>query len=266
MKRVGLIAGNGDLPIYFAEAAKNKGVEVVAINITAQAPSDRLESIVDENYEISVGELDRIIKRLQASEVQELVMVGKVNKDLLFNIDFDKRMLALLNSLEEKNDDAILLALVEELQQEGIEVKEQTTYIEELLSQTGALNQVEPTEEELADMRFGFKMAKGIGGLDIGQTVIVKEGAVIAVEAIEGTDETILRSGRLTDGGVVMAKVSKPEQDFRFDIPTVGVQTIKNLIEVRAKGLVIEAGKTFVVNRKEVFRLANEAGISIVAM
>ncbi|SJZ47391.1 LpxI family protein [Selenihalanaerobacter shriftii] len=266
MDRVGLIAGNGNLPISFAKAAKDNDKEIVAINITDQAPADRLGEIVDENYEISVGQLDKIINRLQKSGIKEIVMVGKVNKDLLFTLEFDTRMMKLLNNLEEKNDDAILLALVNELKEAGIEVKEQTTYLETLLPKSGVLNSIKPTKEQLKDMKFGFKMAKGIGNLDIGQTVVVKNSAVIAVEAIEGTDQAILRGGQLTSEGAIVAKVSKPDQDFRFDIPTIGIETIKNLIEIKAQGIVIEAGKTFVVNQAKVCQMANKANISIVAM
>ncbi|MBM7622926.1 LpxI family protein [Sporohalobacter salinus] len=265
MNKVGLIAGNGRLPLYFAQAAKDRNDEVVAISVTEQALVNELDSIVDESYEISVGKLDKLINKLQAAEVEEVVMVGKVNKDLMFTLEFDERMTKLLMNLDEKNDDTILLALVEELEKAGIEVKKQTTYLEDLLSQSGTLTESEPSADIISDMEFGFKMAKGIGGLDIGQTVVVKDRAVIAVEAIEGTDQAILRSGQLADG-VVAAKVSKPEQDFRFDIPTVGKNTIKNLIEVGASGLVIEAKKTFILDRKEVCQLADRAGIPIVAM
>jgi hypothetical protein len=266
MDKVGLIAGNGKLPIYFAKAAKNKGREVVAINVTTAAPADELEKIVDHNYEVSVGQLDQIIKELKVNNITELVMVGKVNKDLLFKLEFDDRMKLLLSNLKEKNDDAILLALVNELKKAGIKVKKQTTYIEGLLPEAGTLNNVEADEFKLADMNFAFKMAKGIGKLDIGQTVIVKDRAVIAAEAIEGTDKTILRAGKFVSDGAIMAKVSKPEQDFRFDIPTIGLDTIENLIKIKACGIVIEAGKTFVLDQKEVCRLADEANISIVAM
>lgn len=266
MDKVGLIAGNGKLPIYCAKAAKNKGKEVVAINITAGAPGDELAWIVDQNYEISVGQLDKIINKLQETGIKEIVMVGKVNKDLLFSLEFDPRMMNLLNSLEEKNDDAILLALVNELHEAGIQVRKQTTYLEDLLPAPGTLNEIEPDEDQLSDMEFGFKMAKGIGGLDIGQTVVVKDRAVIAVEAIEGTDKAILRGGRLASEGVIAAKVSKPKQDFRFDIPTIGTETMRNLIKVKAEGLVIEAGKTFVLEEKKVCEMANKAEIPIVAM
>jgi hypothetical protein len=142
MDKVGLIAGNGKLPIYFAKAAKNKGREVVAINVTTAAPADELEKIVDHNYEVSVGQLDQIIKELKVNNITELVMVGKVNKDLLFKLEFDDRMKLLLSNLEEKNDDAILLALVNELKKAGIKVKKQTTYIEGLLPEAGTLNNV----------------------------------------------------------------------------------------------------------------------------
>ncbi|ADL13676.1 LpxI family protein [Acetohalobium arabaticum] len=265
MNRVGLIAGNGRLPLYFAQAAKDKAREVVAVSVTEQALVNKLDSIVDESYELSVAKLDKLITKLQTAGIKEVVMVGKVNKDLMFNLDFDERMTKLLMNLEEKNDDAILLALVEELAAAGIKVKKQTTYLESLLPQLGTLTEIEPSPDIIKDMEFGFKMAKGIGDLDIGQTVVVKDRAVIAVEAIEGTDQAILRSGQLAEG-VVAAKVSKPQQDFRFDIPTIGKDTIKNLIEIGAAGLVIEAAKTFILDRREVCQLADKAGLPIVAM
>ncbi|MGM0470905.1 MAG: LpxI family protein [Bacillota bacterium] len=265
MNRVGVIAGNGRLPLYFVQAAKKQGLEVVTISVTDQALVEPLAASSDEHYQISVGQLDNIITKLQDLNITEVVMNGKVNKDLMFSLELDQRMQQLLARLAAKNDDSILLALVDELEKVGIEVKEQTTYLTELLPHPGVLNDIEPSSKLIADMEFGFKMAKGIGKLDIGQTVVVKDQAVIAVEAIEGTDQTILRSQELADE-VVVAKVSKPQQDFRFDIPTIGVETINNLIEVGACGIVIEADKTFVLDQSEVCQLANQAQIPIVVM
>ncbi|MCK8824271.1 LpxI family protein [Fuchsiella alkaliacetigena] len=266
MQRVGLLAGDGNLPLVFAHGARTREVEVVAISVTPNALAAELAEIVDEHYQLSVAQLGAVIAKLKELDVEEVVMAGKVNKDLMFALDFDQRAMTLLNRLQEKNDDSILLALVNELESEGIKVKQQTTYLEELFPEIGQLNDVEPSEEDLFNMEFGFKMAKGIGALDIGQTVVVRDGAVIAVEAIEGTDKAILRSGELAPGDMIVAKVSKPEQDFRFDIPTIGMQTMENLIKVGARGIVIEAGKTFILDETEVLAKANQAGISVVAM
>ncbi len=267
MSKIGLLAGNGNLPIKFANMAIQQGVEVVAIAITDEADVETLNQSLASVYEISAGQLEQIIQTLQKEGITELVMLGKVTKELLYQgIDLDQKFSSLLNKLKEKNDDAIMLAIVEELKKSGINVIDQTKFIESLLPQVGILTNKKPAQKLLADMKFGFKMAKEIGALDIGQTVVVKDKAVIAVEAIEGTDQAILRGGQLGREEVVVAKVSKPQQDLRFDIPTIGLDTLDRLIKVKAKGLVIEAKKTFIVNQKEVLNKAEEAGIVIVAM
>ncbi|MBM7556977.1 LpxI family protein [Halanaerobacter jeridensis] len=265
-EKLGLIAGDGELPILFAQGAQQAGLDLTAITVTPDAKTDKLKEIVPGTEKIEVGQLDKIINYLQDEEISEVVLLGKVTKELLFQgIELDQRFKKLLAQLPEKNDDAIMLAIVNELQEEGIEVSDQTKFMQQFFVDEGLLTTVEPSEAVLEDMEYGFQMAKEIGGLDIGQTVVVKDQAVMAVEAIEGTDEAILRGGKLGQE-VVAAKVSKPQQDFRFDIPTVGLQTIENLIEVDAKGLVIEADKTFIVNQEQVIAKANEAGIAIKAL
>ncbi|TDX59208.1 LpxI family protein [Orenia marismortui] len=267
MAKIGLLAGNGNLPVIFSQVAVSQGHEVVCITVTPEAEIDKLEDIVDKLYQINVGQLDKLITTLKSEKIIDLVMLGKVTKELLYQgVELDQRFMQLLANLEEKNDDAIMLAIVQELGQAGIKISNQTKYIEDLLPQEGTLTQIKPDEETLADMKYGFKMAKEIGRLDIGQTVVVKDKAIMAVEAIEGTDEAILRGGKLGRGEVVVAKVSKPQQDLRFDIPAVGLDTLDKLIEVNAKGLVIEANKTFIVNQEEFIKEAEKAQIPIVVM
>ncbi|OCL25612.1 hypothetical protein U472_14885 [Orenia metallireducens] len=267
MARIGLLAGNGNLPVEFTYAAKAEGNEVVAIALTPEAEVDKLKSVATKLYQISAGQLNKIINTLKEEGISEVVMLGKVTKELLYQgIELDQRFMLLLSNLKEKNDDSIMLAIVKELESAGIKISNQTKYIAALLPAEGLLTEVEPDAETLADMKYGFKMAKEIGGLDIGQTVVVKDKAVMAVEAIEGTDQAILRGGQLGRGGVIVAKVSKPQQDFRFDIPAVGLDTLDKLVKVKAKGLIIEAKKTFIVNQEEFIKGANEAGIAVVAM
>ncbi|GAB6137333.1 LpxI family protein [Halanaerobaculum tunisiense] len=267
MAHLGLIAGNGQLPVLFAQAMQEEDYELTVITVTPQAETAQLQQLADSVYQIEVGQLDQIITTLQQAQLEQVIMLGKVTKELLYQgVSLDARFQKLLANLEEKNDDAIMLAIVQELQQAGLEVIDQTKWIQKLLPQAGTLTEVEPTEAVLADMEYGFKMAKEIGRLDIGQTVVVKDQAVMAVEAIEGTDQAILRGGELGQQEVVVAKVSKPEQDLRFDIPTIGLQTIEQLIEVAAQGLVIEANKTFIVKQTEVLKKANQAGLPIVAL
>ncbi|AZR73949.1 hypothetical protein BBF96_11435 [Anoxybacter fermentans] len=267
MRRIGLIAGYGMLPVLWARNAQKKGVQVVTIGITPETKEDELKKYSHCYYQISIGELNQIIETLKKEKIENAIMLGKVQKVQLYQgLKMDERLLNLLKNLKEKNDDAILLALVEELANEGIQFLKQTTYMEEFIAREGNLTpELNLSPDLLNDMQFGFKMAKEIGRLDIGQTVVVKDGAVIAVEAIEGTDRAILRSGELARGAVV-AKVSKPRQDFRFDIPTIGLTTMKNLVAVGARGLVVEADRTFFIQQKEVLELANENGIAVVAM
>jgi len=267
MGRIGLIAGNGELPVLFARGAQQAGLDLTAITVTPGAKTEQLKKIIPTTRAIEVGQLDKIITALKEDEVQEVIMLGKVTKELLFQgVELDERFQKILAELPEKNDDAIMLAIVNELKSAGLKVSDQTKFMERFFAPEGTLTAVEAEQETIADMEYGFKMAKKIGGLDIGQTVVVKDQAVMAVEAIEGTDEAILRGGKLGQGGVVAAKVAKPNQDLRFDIPTIGLETIEKLIAVNARGLVIEAGKTFIVNSEEVLAKAEEEGIVVRAM
>ena len=195
-------------------------------------------------------------------------MIGKVTKELLFNgaVQPDARMLQLIMSLPDRKDDTIMMAFVRELAKAGIQAFDQTALIRKLMPRRGTITKREPTEQERKDMEFGFRIAKELGRFDIGQTVVVKNRAVMALEAIEGTDACIERGGKLAYGGAVVAKASKPQQDSRFDVPTVGYRTIEQMAQVGATALAIEAGKTLLVEREQMIALADAKGISIVAM
>ncbi len=266
MEKIGLIAGFGKLPIAFAKAAARKNISVVAVGIVGEA-NPELEKYVDSFYWISVGKLDDIIKTFTNEKIKEVVMAGAITKTVMFTgIEVDDRVMRILSSLEDRNDDSLLVAVANEIEREGIAVKDSTTYLGCLLPDEGCLTARQPTESEMADIRFGMKMAKCIGELNIGQTVVVKDLVVLAVEAIEGTDEAIRRGATLGGEGVVVAKVTKPKQDLRFDLPAVGVTTITIMAEVGASVLAVEAGKTIILEMEKVVDLANSSGISIVAM
>jgi DUF1009 family protein len=193
-------------------------------------------------------------------------MIGKVTKEVLYKagaIVPDLRAIKILASVPDRKDDTIMNAIVKEIESEGIIVMDQTELIKPLLPKPGVLTKRQPTPEELADMEFGFEMAKAIGGLDIGQTVVVKNRAVMAVEAIEGTDACILRGGFLGKGGVIVAKTAKPSQDQRFDIPGFGTKTMESMIHAGATGIVIEAGNTLVVDREKTIAMADAHNITI---
>ncbi|MCX7781679.1 MAG: UDP-2,3-diacylglucosamine diphosphatase LpxI [Negativicutes bacterium] len=267
MKRIGLIAGVGRLPVEFARAARGMGFTVIAVGVVPGV-DEELKTAAAAYYAISVGELASLLATLKKENVTAVTMLGKVTKELMFagSVRLDERMQRLLAGLKDNSDDTIMLAFVRELAAEGIGVLDQTALLSALMPAPGVLTARPPTEAERADMEFGFQMARHIGGLDIGQTVVVKNRAVMAVEAIEGTDACIRRGGALGRGGVTVAKTAKPNQDMRFDVPGVGPDTIRAMIEAGATALVMEAGKTLLVDREKTLALANEHNITIVSM
>lgn len=265
MSRLAVLAGKDYLPVVVAKEAEKAGKDVIILSLTEEMDS-QLPKITEHFYQINVGQLERILEVLRAEQVTEAVMAGKVTKEVLFsNLVLDEKAKALLASLPNRNDDTILLALVQTLMSQNIKVLPQTVYLEHLLPQRGVHSQRQPTQGEWEDIRYGQQMAKSIAGLDIGQTVVVKNQAVLAVEAIEGTDAAILRGGTLGRENSVVVKVSKPKQDIRFDIPTVGLNTLLSMQQGRCSVLAIEAGKTFFLHQEKFIQKADEAGIAIVA-
>ncbi len=267
MKTIGLLAGVGRLPVEFARAARGMGFTVIAVGLVSGVDGE-LNQVADKTYHISVGQLQEIITTLKKEGVTEVTMIGKVTKELMFTgaVQLDARIQKLLASLTDNSDDTIMLAFVRELAAEGLGVLDQTALLRSLMPGPGVLTDRKPTEEEQADLEFGFTMAKEIGRLDIGQTVVVKDCAVMAVEAIEGTDACIRRGGELGRGGVRVAKVAKPKQDMRFDVPAVGPNTVEAMHTAGATALVMEAGKTLLVDRETVLKMANNHGITIIVM
>jgi DUF1009 family protein len=265
MKKLGLIAGTGDLPIAIASGAKAMGYTVVAIALEPLADKS-LAAHVDEVKWVNVGRFGEIIDSLKKYGLKEAVMVGKVSKSLLYKskITPDLRAVKILFSLKDRSDDSILLAVAKEIEKEGINLLDITRFSSGILMPEGLLTEDSPTDEEWKDIMFGWRIAKEIGRLDIGQTVVVKNQAVMAVEAIEGTDETIIRGGRLAGKGAVVVKVSKPKQDMRFDVPVVGLNTIRAMLEVDARVLSVESKKSIILSREKIIKESKKAGISIV--
>jgi DUF1009 family protein len=267
MKKLGLIAGNGELPLAVADEARSKGYEVIAVGLESLAEKT-LSAMVKEIQWINVGKLGEIIEYLRKSGIKEAVMAGKVPKTLLYKskITPDLRAIKLLLTLKDKSDDSILLGIAKELKKDGITLLNTTDFTVNLLTPEGVLTTDNPTENEWKDIAFGWKIAKEIGRLDIGQTVVINNRAVMAIEAIEGTDEAIRRGGSLAGAGAVVVKVSKPHQDMRFDVPVVGPNTLKSMISVQARVLAVEAKKSILLQREQISREAHEAGISIVGI
>ncbi|HUT84349.1 MAG TPA: UDP-2,3-diacylglucosamine diphosphatase LpxI [Thermodesulfobacteriota bacterium] len=267
MKTIGLIAGNGRFPLLLAQTVKKQGRNIVAVAHEGQTLSE-ISQYVDKLLWIKVGQLSRMISFFKEHAVKEVVLAGGINKSMMFTqFRPDFKALLLLSKLKSKNDDSLLRAFAREMEKEGFTVVNSTAYLSSLTPEPGCLTRRSPTEEEQKDIEFGWKIAKGIGEMDIGQCVVVKNQTVLAVEAIEGTDETIRRGGSLAGkGGIVVVKVSKPNQDIRFDAPAIGPKTIRTLKEAGATVLAVEADKTIILDQEEMIKLADDESISIIAL
>ncbi len=263
-KKIGLIAGRGDLPLAVLKTIKEQGTAAVVIGLKGEA-SNQLADCAQPYYEYGVGQLVEVLMALKLNQVQEIVFAGKIGKEAIFAGGYDQALVNILSNLPEKNDDAISLAIISQFEKQGFAVAKQTDYLRDLLIPAGSF-WGELTKTEEVDVQLGFKMAKAIGELDLGQSVVVKQGVILAVEAIEGTDQAILRGGSLGGPGAVVVKTSKPNQDLRFDVPTVGRETITNMIKVGATVLAVEAEKTFVVDKEESLALAQANNIKVVAL
>ena len=262
----GLIAGNGDFPFLVLEGARSRGIEMAVIAIREEA-SPALEREAKRLHWISLGELSRGIELLHREGVKHAVMAGQVKHNKIFSsIRPDWRLAKLLLSLPSKNTDSLIGAIARVLQDEGIELIDSTRFLGPLLPQEGVLTQRSPDQTETADIDYGRKIARQIAGLDLGQTVVVRDRACVAIEAMEGTDETIERAARITGGRrLVVVKVSKPRQDMRFDVPVVGPKTIEVMRQSNATALAIDAGRTLLFDRDVLIRAADAAGIAIEA-
>jgi len=266
MKKIGLIAGNGNFPVVFARAAKEKGLQVIAVAHEGETMPE-LAQWVDSIYWVKVGQLGKLIQIFKEQKVSDVLMAGGIKKTRLFGGGMpDLRAIAVLAKMIHKKDDSILRAVARELESEGITVRESTLYLDNIVAAPGVLTRRKPSKEEKLDIEFGWQMAKEVGRLDIGQTVVVKDQAVLAVEAIEGTDEAIRRGAKLCGKGAVVVKICKPGQDLRFDLPAIGVMTIQAMEENKASCLAVEAGKTIMIERETLVREADRAGIAVIAI
>lgn len=264
-KKIGLIAGAGELPIAIATEAREQGHKVIAIALEPLTDK-RISMYADEVEWVNVGKFGKLINALKKRGISEAIMAGKVSKILLYKskITPDLRAVKLLLSLKDRKDDSILLSITRELEDEGIRLLEITRFSGSLLVPEGVHTKKTPTDTEWKDIEFGWKVAKEIGRLDIGQTVVVKQQAVMALEAIEGTDEAIRRGGLLAGEGAVIIKVSKPDQDMRFDVPTVGLHTLQVMKDVRARVLALEANKCIILQKATLIEEANKSKITII--
>jgi DUF1009 family protein len=268
--RIGLIAGNGRFPFLVLEGARSMGHDVTIVAIKeetfpeiddAAARGGRPAAV----HWMSLGQLGKAITVLKNAGVTQAVMAGQVKHVKIFSgIVPDMTLLSVLTRLKARNTDALISAVADVMREHGIELLDSTTFLAPLLAREGVLSQRAPTAEEREDFAFGYRVADAVAALDVGQTVAVKHKAVVAVEAMEGTDEVIGRAGYLAGPGVRVIKVAKPEQDMRFDVPVVGLLTITAMRRAGASALSVDAGKTLILDGDEFFASANEAEIAIV--
>ncbi len=271
-ERIGLIAGYGVFPFLVVEGARRQGLDVAVAAIRGEA-NPELARHASAIQWIWVSQISKTIRFFQKCGVKRCTMAGKVHKVKMYSwrkifwFLLDYRAVRLWwRARWNRKDDALLGAVADALESGGIHLMDSTHLVKDLLAKRGILTRRQPDAREMRDVRYGWTLAKEMGRLDIGQTVIVKDAAVLAVEAIEGTDEAIRRGGRLGKGGIVVVKVAKPRQDMRFDVPAIGPDTIRTLKDVQASVLAIEAEKTLILEPEETIRLADEEDIAIVAL
>ncbi len=264
---IGLVAGSDELPLVFARCARDSGEKVVAVGVTGYTER-RLAAVVSRMHWVGPGELGRVPGLLRDDGVERAVLVGRIPQEIVFaGIEFDDTTRELLASVEHRQTDALLRSVGQVLERTGLELVDARPYLGEMVPGKGVLTARAPDEREQGDIEFGSRIAREVGRLDIGQTVVVKERVVLAVEAIEGTDEAVRRGAALAPGGgAVVVKTAKPNQDLRFDLPVVGIRTVEVLREAGVSVLALEAGKTVMLNREQVVREADAAGIAITAV
>jgi len=266
-KTLGLIAGNGKFPILFAKKAKSQNYRIIAAGIKGDT-SFLLKPFVDKIEYFKAGELKRMFSFFKEQGIEQAIMAGQVSQRNLFEpgVEFDEEFKELFESIKDRKADTIFSAVANKLKEHGVELIDSTFLLKENMPQKGVLTKRSPNEAEFADIEFGRQIAKLMGEVDVGQTVVVKDKAIVAIEAMEGTDKTIFRGGKIANDGAVVIKMSKPDQDLRFDVPVIGPRTIKTMIKCSAECLAIEAQKTLIIDKEKCLKLADRAGICITAV
>ncbi len=266
-QQLAIIAGAGRFPFHVAQAAKRQGLGVVAMGIQGWV-DPTLASQVDVYEELPIGKLGRLIDRLKTHQVKQAILAGKVTKDVLLRqrASFDVELLEVLLRVRDTSVNALLGAIGERLAREGITLVDSSTFLKNDLCPTGVLTARQPTQAEQEDIRIGQEVGRAIAALDVGQTVVVKGGVIIAVEALEGTDAAIRRAGSLAKDGLVVVKSASPRQDRRFDLPVVGPDTIMTLREAGVSCLAVESGTTLLLDREALIAAADAAGLSIIGV
>jgi UDP-2,3-diacylglucosamine hydrolase len=267
LNRYGLIAGNGKFPFLVLEAARTQGIDMVVAAIKEETFPE-IEQHAATVHWMSLGQLGKLIKTFKAEGVNQAIMAGQVkHKQIFSSIIPDLKMLQLLASLATKNTDSLIGGVAKMLESEGIHLMDSTSFLRPLLPEPGILTRRTPTPDEKRDLDYGYKIARELGRLDLGQSVVVSDGACVALEAMEGTDAVMQRAAALVGGkALTVVKLAKPNQDLRFDVPVIGPATVQLMKRVNASALAIEARKTLMIDRDDIIREADAAGITIMAV
>ncbi|HJP18436.1 MAG TPA: UDP-2,3-diacylglucosamine diphosphatase LpxI [Nitrospinota bacterium] len=266
LDRIGLIAGTGELPRMLAEQASKDNIKVIAIALSKDSISS-LQPVCDKVFQLGIGQTNKLLKTLKNEKIKNVFMIGKVDKKVIFQTKiFDFRALKILKNMKLNDDKSLMTVVIDELKSEGISCLDQSLFLKKLFPSKGVLTKKKPTKSEWEDIQYGFSIAKEMAQMEIGQTVVVKNKSIVAVEAMEGTDQTIMRGLKIAGKGAIVVKVSRPKQDFRYDIPAVGETTLSMIIKGKASVLALEAERTLVVNKDKMIELANKYKISIVAV
>jgi len=256
-----LVAGSGSLPTAFVKKAKELGDEVFVVGVKGITS-------IEANAYLPLGKVGTLVKLLEKHDINKVVLLGKFEHKLLFShlLTLDSLALKILKRAKDRRAQSLVRALMDELEDMGFEFIDPKPYLEELLAGKGTLNSLEPSGQAMEDGLFGFPIAKEIAQLDVGQTIVVKEGTVVSVEAMEGTQEAIYRAGKLAGRGCRVIKVARKSQDFRIDVPTVGLDTLEALRQIKADALFLEAGKVYIVDKDKFLKLADRYKISVVGL
>jgi UDP-2,3-diacylglucosamine hydrolase len=267
LSRYGLIAGNGKFPFLVLEAARSQGIDMVVAAIKEETFPE-IEQHAKTVHWMSLGQLGKLIKTFKSEGVDQAVMAGQVkHKQIFSSIVPDLKMIQLLASLAVKNTDSLIGAVARVLEGEGIHLMDSTLFLKPLLPQPGVLTRRAPSDEEKRDLNYGYRLARELGRLDVGQSVAVTDGACVAVEAMEGTDAVMERAALLVNGRPLrVVKLAKPNQDLRFDVPVIGLATIRLMSRLNVSALAIEAGKTLMIDREDLIREADNQGITLIAV
>jgi UDP-2,3-diacylglucosamine hydrolase len=264
IKRIAVIAGSGKFPLFLLKAAQSNGVKTVTLAITGSADKS-IQDLSDSIYWIEIGQGKKLIDILQKENITHAVMAGKINKTTIIRQAFmlDPEARSIIQNTKDRKDDTMLSAVADRLKDFNIQLIDSTLFLQDFMADKGHQTRIKPNRIQAQDIAFGYDIAKNMGSLDIGQSIIVKDKAVIAVEAIEGTDQAIIRAGSLVGKGTVIIKVSKPDQDMRFDVPTVGCETLDVMQKAGAAVLAVEAGKVLMLEKDEMIEKANNMRLCI---